>query len=105
MRRNILQLLLLIALVLQGAVAVGGTYVDEEPQHHCAGHDSNGADCTCCPDGAPGDTSCTVQCSVSQAPLIIATPVRVVSYSMLIALFEDAAADRNYLPLVPPPIG
>lgn len=105
MRRHILNLLLFVALVFQGMVAVGGGFAaDHEQEQHCAGHEAPQKDCACCPDGATGSMSCTAQCSVSQAGIVMFAPTRFVSYSTSTAYIEPAFAGPNYVPLVPPPI-
>lgn len=61
-------------------------------------------DCVCCPDGGITGMSCTAQCSVSQAPVLMVEPVRFATYSTSIAFVQTAFASPNYVPLVPPPI-
>lgn len=108
MRSYALQLMLVIALIFQGAVAVGGGLPSgHEQQQHCAGHDMNqpeAAQCACCPDGMAAGMSCTAQCSVSQAPLVTFAPVRVAGYSTPLVFAAPALAQADYPPLVPPPI-
>lgn len=103
MRRFALHVLILLGLLLQGVVAVGAGMPHEEQQQHCAGHYSD-ENCACCPDGATSSMSCTVQCSVSQAPIVTLTLDRVVSYSTRIAFAEASISNPAYAPLVPPPI-
>lgn len=104
MRRHVFNLMLFIALILQGVVAVGGGMpVDHGQEQHCAGHDAS-TDCACCPDGAMASMGCTAQCTVSQAPVVVFAPVRVASYSASIPFAQPAFAGPNYAPLVPPPI-
>lgn len=105
MRRHVLNLLLFVALILQGVVAVGGgVSADHGQEQHCAGHDTFQKDCACCPDGAGASMNCTVQCSVSQASFVVFAPVRVASYSTSILFAQPAVASPDYVPLVPPPI-
>lgn len=105
MRRHLCNLLVFIALVFQGVVAVGGdVFVDAGQEQHCAGHDAPQKDCPCCPEGSAAGMNCTVQCSVSQAPVVVPMPVRVASYSMETAFSQRISAGPDYVPLVPPPI-
>jgi hypothetical protein len=105
MQRRVLSLLMFCALLLQGFVAVGGDMpVEHGMQQHCAGHDMAQKDCACCPDGLTTSMSCTAQCSVSQAPVVMIEPVRFVAYSTSIAFVQAAFAGPDYAPLVPPPI-
>jgi len=105
MRRHVFHLMLFLALILQGVVAVGGDLsLAHGQEQHCAGHDTFQKDCACCPDGATMGMSCTVQCTVAQASFVFVTPVRLASYSTSNALIQPAFAGPNYVPLVPPPI-
>lgn len=105
MRRHVLHLMLFLALILQGVVAVGGDLsMDHGQEQHCAGHDTFQKDCACCPDGATMGMSCTVQCTVAQASFVFVTPVRLASFSTSDAFIQPALAGPNYVPLVPPPI-
>jgi len=105
MRRPILNMLLFVALILQGVVAVGGGVpADHGQEQHCAGHDAMQKDCACCPEGTAASMNCTAQCSVSQAPIVMLAPVRITSYSMSATYVAPAFAAPNYAPLVPPPI-
>ena len=103
MRRFALNVLLLLSLLLQGVVAVGAGMPHDEQQQHCIGHYSD-ASCACCPDGVANSMSCTVQCSVSQAPIVMLTLDRVVSHSTRIDFIQTNLPDPAYAPLVPPPI-
>jgi hypothetical protein len=105
MRRHVFHLMLFIALILQGVVAVGGgVSADHGQEQHCAGHDTLQKDCACCPDGAATGMSCTVQCTVAQASFGFIAPVRLASYSTSNSFSQLALASPNYVPLVPPPI-
>lgn len=101
MCRFTLYVLLLLGLLLQGVVAVGAGTADAD-QQHCAGHYSDEA-CACCPDGADS-MSCTVQCSVSQAPIAMLTVCRVASYSTCPSVAQASISSPAYTPLIPPPI-
>ena len=103
MRRPLLHLLLLIALVFQGVVAVGAPLADDAQEQHCAGHDESKQECACCPAGTAA-MSCTAQCTVCQAPTVMLTPSRCASYGVLTVYIEPAFAGLTYVPLVPPPI-
>jgi hypothetical protein len=103
MRRFAFHVLLLLSLLLQGVVAVGAGLPHEEQQQHCIGHYSD-ATCACCPDGGANSMSCTVQCSVSQAPIVMLTLERVVSHSTRIDFIQAHLPSPAYAPLVPPPI-
>jgi hypothetical protein len=105
MRRHIFNLLLFVALILQGVAAVGGGMpADHGQEQHCAGHEAMQADCPCCPDGGAASMNCTVQCTVSQAPLVLLTPVRLASYSTSTLFIQPVFVGPSYAPLVPPPI-
>jgi len=105
MRRYILNLLLLFGLTIQGVVGVAADLLlDENVQQHCAEHESERERCSCCPDGVAVNAGCSVQCSVSQAPISVAVPARVTSYSMHIPAAELAIKSASYAPLNPPPI-
>lgn len=105
MRRLAFNLMLFIALLLQGVVAVGGSVsVDHGQEQHCAGHDSATKDCACCPDGGTASMSCTTQCSAIQAPQVVLAPVRLAIASTLLTFVPPVFAGPNYAPLVPPPI-
>lgn len=105
MRRHVFHWMLFIALILQGVVAVGaGMPADHGQEQHCAGHEVMQKDCACCPDGAMAGMSCTAQCTVSQAFLVVATPVRLASYSTNFSFVQPDFAALSYAPWVPPPI-
>lgn len=105
MRRHVLHLMLFLALILQGVVAVGGgVSADHGQEQHCAGHDTFQKDCACCPDGSTMSMSCTTQCTVSQVAFVVLAPVRLASYSTRVVFDQPAIAGPNYVPLVPPPI-
>jgi hypothetical protein len=105
MRRLAFNLMLVIALLLQGVVAVGGSVsADHGQEQHCAGHDVAAKDCACCPDGGTASMSCTTQCSAIQAPQVILAPVRLAIASTLPTSVPPVFAGPNYAPLVPPPI-
>lgn len=104
MHRRVLSLLMFCALLLQGVAAVGAIPMDHGTQQHCAGHDMAQKDCVCCPGGLTTSMSCTAQCSVSQAPVVMVEPVRFATYSTSIAFVQPAFAGPDYVPLVPPPI-
>ena len=104
MRRPILNLLLFIALVFQGVVAVGGVPADHEQEQHCAGHEVPQKDCACCPDGLAAIVSCTAQCSVAQAPIVMLQLARFASACPNPEYVQAAFVSPNYAPLVPPPI-
>ncbi|RPH53273.1 MAG: hypothetical protein EHM89_03730 [Acidobacteria bacterium] len=105
MRRYILNLLLLFVLMLQGVVGVAADMLpDENVQQHCSGHESERESCRCCPEGVAMNAGCSIQCSVSQAPISVAVPARVASYSMHIPAAELAIKSASYAPLNPPPI-
>lgn len=105
MRQHVFHWMLLIALILQGVVAVGaGVPVDHGQEQHCAGHEVMQEHCACCPDGGMTGMSCTVQCTVSQAFLAVAIPVRLAGYSTNISFAQPDFAGPSYAPLVPPPI-
>ncbi|HKU14330.1 MAG TPA: hypothetical protein VJQ52_08025 [Steroidobacteraceae bacterium] len=104
MHRHVLSLLMFFALFLQGVAAVGGVSMDHGMPQHCAGHDMAQKDCVCCPDGLTTSMSCTAQCSVSQAPVVMIEPVRLVTCSTSSAFVQPAFAGPDYAPLVPPPI-
>lgn len=103
MRRFAFHVLLLLCMLMQGAIVVGADFGHEDSQQHCAGHHAE-QDCACCPDGAADSMSCTVQCSVSQAPIVLITLDRVVSHSTRVAFIQTTLANPAYAPLVPPPI-
>ena len=105
MRPYILNLLLLFALTIQGVVGVAADLLpDENVQQHCPEHESERESCGCCPEGVAMNAGCSVQCSVSQAPINVAVPARMASYSMHIPAAELAIKSASYAPLNPPPI-
>lgn len=86
MNRPILNVLLLLALIFQSVVAVGaGTPSAEGAEQHCLGHELQQNDCACCADGSAMNAGCTVQCSVSQAPVVMLLPVRIAGDSVCIS--------------------
>jgi hypothetical protein len=106
MRRHAIHLLLILALVFQGVVAVAADTLPfaDAQQQHCADHDAQQAGCPCCPDmGVMGGT-CTVQCSVSQALVAMLMPLRVTAHSALVSFADQSVRTRSYAPPVPPPI-
>jgi hypothetical protein len=105
MRRHFLNVLLLLALVFQGVVAVGGDLgADPGAEQHCAGHAAEPGNCVCCPEGSAMNAACTVQCSVCQAPVSMFMPARVPSSSLHPSPAERAIRSACYVPLNPPPI-
>ena len=106
MRRLVAYLLLTLALVFQGAVAVGANVVPESaPMEHCAGHDKSDKDCTCCPDGAMMNLGCAVQCSAAQqAPVAVTVPIRIETSTQHGSPAQLTLRNPFYLPLIPPPI-
>jgi hypothetical protein len=98
--------LLVLALLLQGAVAVGAEiYPDEHAQQHCP-MDHHGAsdDCSCCDDAGQMGAGCTVQCSTSQAPVLMIAPAHVAAESERPPLAVRTIRNPSYTPLIPPPI-
>lgn len=105
MNRPILNILLLLALIFQSVVAVGaGTPSAEGAEQHCLGHELEQNDCACCADGGAMNAGCTVQCSVSQAPIVMLLPVRLAGGSVCISTASRAFQNPAYAPLIPPPI-
>jgi hypothetical protein len=105
MRRHVLNLLLLFALAVQGVIAVGADLLpDEQVQQHCSEHATGSESCDCCPEGVAMNAGCSVQCSVSQAPISMAVPARVASSSMCVSAAQRAIKSASYAPLNPPPI-
>src|SRR3954469_11875621 len=105
MPRRVLHVLLLIALVLQGAMAFAGDFnTGLSTQHHCAGHNSQKERCPCCAGESNAGVACTVQCSAVHVTHQISIP-RHVSESDVVARVSDRSTDGPaYAPLVPPPI-
>lgn len=104
MLRTALHILIVIALALQGIVAVGADFAPEqETQQHCQGHDAETQDCACCPEGAT-TTSCAVQCSALQSPIMWHIPESPAVQRAHIPARETLIQSRFYTPLNPPPI-
>lgn len=105
MRRIVVHVLLVLALMFQGAIGVGADFSVQahESQQHCAGHDMSTQDCACCPEGIAG-SNCTVQCSVLQVPEVMQAPMRLELRGDRIPMPEAAVRSRFYTPLDPPPI-
>ncbi|WP_116810668.1 hypothetical protein [Steroidobacter cummioxidans] len=106
MHRLLAYLLLTLALVFQGAIAVGASVMPESaPMEHCAGHDMSDKDCKCCPDGAMMSIGCAVQCSVAQqAPVSVIVPIRIETSTQHNPPAQLMLRNPFYLPLIPPPI-
>jgi hypothetical protein len=98
--------LLVLALLLQGVVAVGAEiYADDHAQQHCAMEDGSAPEeCPCCPDGEPMGAGCTVQCSASQAPVLMILPARAALGGERPPRAARTIRNPSYLPLIPPPI-
>lgn len=105
MMRNILNVLVLVMLLLQG---VAQASVDVQPHSasmHCADHDPAKSDCPCCGDSWLGMAGgCATSCATSVA-------MTQQAFAVLPALPQshEAAAlhwqiGPSYLPLTPPPI-
>ena len=104
MFRTALHILIVIALALQGIAAVGADFAPEqETQQHCQGHDAERQDCACCPDGAT-TSSCAVQCSALQSPVMWQIPERAAVQRTHPHARETLIRSRSYTPLNPPPI-
>jgi hypothetical protein len=94
----------MIALMFQGVVTVAPAFANgQSQQQHCIGHHVQQEGCPCCPDAGAG-ASCTVQCSVSQAPMSIIMPARVSAQGTLTSFVDRSIPEPSYVPLVPPPI-
>lgn len=106
MRRLLPHLLLMLALVFQGAIAFGAVAMaDAAPMEHCAGHTSPDASCACCPDGAMGSVGCATQCAnLQQAPALLPLIASHPSSSPAIAFVPRLISNPAYAPLIPPPI-
>jgi hypothetical protein len=104
MLRTALHILIIVALALQGIAAVGADFAHEqEMQQHCLGHDTETQDYACCPEGAT-TTSCAVQCSALQSPVMWQIPERAAVQRMHPPARETSIRSRSYTPLNPPPI-
>jgi hypothetical protein len=98
--------LLVLALLLQAAVAVGAEISSgAHAQQHCPMDDDAAHEgCPCC--DAPGQmgAGCTVQCSTSQAPVLMMAPTRAAVAGERAPLTDRAIRNPSYAPLIPPPI-
>jgi hypothetical protein len=98
--------LLVLALLVHGAVAVGADiYPDEHAQQHCPmDHDAAHDGCPCCDDAGPMGAGCTVQCSTSQAPVLMIAPTHAAVAGERARVAARTIRNPSYTPLIPPPI-
>ncbi len=105
MQRHLLNIIIVISLILQGAMAFAAAPpVQSNQQQHCASHQAQGEHCPCCSDSVGAAASCTVQCSVVHAATAMTLPVRLDTQPVAFYLSDRLVNDPAYVPLVPPPI-
>jgi hypothetical protein len=104
MSRRFVSVLVLLMLILQGAQVGASVLPDLQAQHHCDGHDTEGADCPCCDEGEALGSACAAFCSMPAALPVTSLDFSSASKTTRHSLVVDEAAGPASLPLNPPPI-
>jgi hypothetical protein len=105
MARQLLSILVLLVLGLQGVVQASNAVVVTQAMHeHCADHDALSEPCECCPEGLASTLGCSTLCSMIAAIPALSVPTQTVTQHERHSLIVSEFVGPTYLPLKPPPI-